>query len=144
MGKLANEVQAALEEAIEQKRLSFEAAEMEARWERERIDVTLPPPEQREGYMHLLTQTLWEIVDIFIGLGYKVEEGPEVELSKLNFDALNTPYEHPSRSPSDTFFVEGTDEEVCLRTQTSPVQIRVDGGATAADLRRVPRPRLPA
>ena len=74
--------------------------------------------------MHLLTQTLWEIVDIFVGLGYKVAEGPEVELSKLNFDALNTPYEHPSRSPSDTFFVEGTNEEVCLRTQTSPVQIR--------------------
>ena len=124
MGKLANEVQSALEEAIEAQRRSFEAAEREARWERERIDVTLPPPEEREGYMHLLTQTLWEIVDIFVGLGYKVQEGPEVEFSKLNFDALNTPYEHPSRSPSDTFFVKGTDEEVCLRTQTSPVQIR--------------------
>jgi phenylalanyl-tRNA synthetase alpha chain len=125
MGKLANEVQAALEEAIEEKHRSFQAAEMEARWERERIDVTLPPPERREGYMHLLTQTLWEIIDIFIGLGYKVEEGPEVEHTRLNFDALNTPYEHPSRDPSDTFFVNGTDEEVCLRTQTSPVQIRV-------------------
>ena len=125
MGQLANSVQSELEGAIEAKRGSFEAGEREARWERERIDVTLPPPEQREGYTHLLTQTLWEIIDIFIGLGYKVEEGPEVEHSKLNFDALNTPYEHPSRSPQDTFFVKGTNEEVCLRTQTSPVQIRV-------------------
>ena len=124
MGKLANEVQSSLEDAIEEQRRSFESAEREARWERERIDVTLPPPEERAGYMHLLTQTLWEIVDIFVGLGYKVQEGPEVEYSKLNFDALNTPYEHPSRSPSDTFFVKGTNEEVCLRTQTSPVQIR--------------------
>ncbi|MGH2753412.1 MAG: phenylalanine--tRNA ligase subunit alpha [Actinomycetota bacterium] len=125
MGQLANEVQSDLERALDEKRTAFEAVETKARWERERIDVTLPPPEIRRGYMHLLTQTLWEIVDIFIGLGYKVVEGPEVEFSKLNFDALNTPYEHPSRSPQDTFFVAGTDEEICLRTQTSPVQIRV-------------------
>jgi phenylalanyl-tRNA synthetase alpha chain len=125
LGQLANEVQAEVEKAIEDKRSSFHELEMKRRWEQERIDVTLPGAPLQIGTLHPLTRTLWSLVDIFIGLGYTVAEGPEAELSTLNFDALNTPYEHPSRSPSDTFYVKGSDEEVCLRSQTSPVQIRV-------------------
>jgi phenylalanyl-tRNA synthetase alpha chain len=124
IGRLANEVQSALEAAIDAKRRVFEEGELERRWERERIDVTLPGDAPAVGALHPLTKTTWEIVDIFLGLGYRVVEGPEAELSSYNFDALNTPPEHPSRSPQDTFYIEGTGEEVCLRTQTSPVQAR--------------------
>jgi phenylalanyl-tRNA synthetase alpha chain len=125
MGRLANEVQSALESALRAKQEVFEAAEQEQRWERERLDVTLPGRVPPLGTVHPLTKTIWEIVDIFVGLGYVVAEGPEVELSVYNFDALNTPPEHPSRSPQDTFYIEGTDEKVCLRSQTSPMQMRI-------------------
>jgi phenylalanyl-tRNA synthetase alpha chain len=125
VGALANEVQQELEAAIEAQRERFEEAELSARWERERIDVTLPGTTVPPGAVHILTQVLWQIVDIFVGLGYRVAEGPDVELSRYNFDALNTPYEHPSRSPLDTFYIAGKDEKVCLRTQTSPMQVRV-------------------
>jgi phenylalanyl-tRNA synthetase alpha chain len=124
MGQLANDVQKALEDAIEERRARFAVAEEAARWERERIDVTLPGDGVVPGAVHPLTKTIWEIVDIFVGLGYSVAEGPEVELSTYNFDALNTPPEHPSKSPQDTFYIEGSDEKVCLRSQTSPMQIR--------------------
>jgi phenylalanyl-tRNA synthetase alpha chain len=125
LGQLANEVQRALEEALDAKTAEFAEAERAARWERERIDVTLPGHYVGTGSVHPLTKTIWEIVDVFVGLGYALADGPEVELSTLNFDALNAPPEHPSRSPADTFYVEGTDEKVCLRPQTSPGQIRV-------------------
>jgi phenylalanyl-tRNA synthetase alpha chain len=124
LGRLANEVHDALEQAIGAKRAEFEAIERERRWDEERIDVTLPGESPRRGGLHPLTRTTWEIVDIFLGLGYRLAEGPEVELSTYNFDALNTPPEHPARSPLDTYYVAGTDEKVCLRPQTSPVQIR--------------------
>lgn len=125
LGRVANEVHAELEAALASRREAFEAVETKRRWERERVDVTLPGSPHLVGALHPLTRTLWDISDIFIGLGYTIAEGPEVELSRLNFDALNTPSEHSSRSPSDTYYIEGTNEEVCLRTQTSPVQIRV-------------------
>ncbi|MFN2587107.1 MAG: phenylalanine--tRNA ligase subunit alpha [Actinomycetota bacterium] len=125
LGRLANEVQGALEEALAARAAEFEAAERAARWERERIDVTLPGEHVEPGSIHPLTKTIWEIVDVFLGLGYAVADGPEVELSTLNFDALNVPPEHASRSPADTFYVEGADERVLLRPQTSPAQIRV-------------------
>jgi phenylalanyl-tRNA synthetase alpha chain len=121
LGQLANEVQGVLEAALDAKTAEFREAERSARWERERIDVTLPGEHVAGGSIHPLTKTIWEIVDVFVGLGYTVADGPEVELSTLNFDALNA---HPSRSPADTFYVEGTDERVCLRPQTSPAQIR--------------------
>lgn len=124
MGQLANEVHRELEEALASRHERLFAAERKLRWERERLDVTLPGEEVPAGYMHVLTKTLWEIIDVFLGLGYKVAEGPDVEHSHLNFDALNTPYEHPSRSASDTFYVAGKEENVCLRTQTSPMQVR--------------------
>jgi phenylalanyl-tRNA synthetase alpha chain len=124
VGQQVNEVRARLEEALNDKRTAFAAADARHRWERERIDVTLPGDAPGIGGLHPLTKTMWEIVDIFLGLGYRVADGPEVELATYNFDALNTPYEHPSKSPSDTYYIEGRGEDVCLRTQTSPVQIR--------------------
>ena len=124
VGRLANEVQAQLESAIEERRRYFEQREQSGRWERERIDVSLPGEPVPLGSIHPLTKTIWEIVDVFVGLGYRMVEGPEVELSTYNFDALNTPPKHPSRSPSDTFYIAGTDGDVCLRSQTSPMQIR--------------------
>lgn len=125
IGKLAGDVQTALERALEERKTQLEVGERERRWAREAIDVTLPGPPDELGRIHLLTKTLWEIVDIFVGLGYTMVEGPEVEHSRYNFDALNTPFEHPSRSSQDTFYIEGKGDEVCLRTQTSPMQVRV-------------------
>jgi phenylalanyl-tRNA synthetase alpha chain len=74
--------------------------------------------------IHPLTKQIWEIVDIFVGLGYRVAEGPEIELSTYIFDALGMSAAHPTRSPRDTFFIEGRGQEVVLRSETSPVQIR--------------------
>ncbi|MGH2746958.1 MAG: phenylalanine--tRNA ligase subunit alpha [Actinomycetota bacterium] len=125
LGRVANEVQEALEAALDEKHRSFEAVEREQRWEREKIDVTLPGEAPAGGTIHPLTRMTWEIVDIFVGLGYRLVEGPEVELSTYNFDALNTPPAHPSRAPTDTFYIAGEGDDVCLRTQTSPVQMRV-------------------
>ena len=124
LGRLANEVQVALETAAAAKAEAFEARERERRWERERVDVTLPGTATAVGGIHPLTRTIDRIVDIFVGLGYTVADGPEVELSRYNFDALNTPPEHPSRSPQDTYYIAGRDGDVCLRSQTSPVQMR--------------------
>ena len=125
IGQLANEVQTELERAIAAKEEVFRAQELQQRWMRERVDVTLPGDQLPVGGIHPLTKTVWEIVDIFLGLGWRVAEGPEVELSRYNFDALNTPYAHPSRSEQDTFFFEGRGDDVCLRTQTSPMQMRI-------------------
>ena len=123
-GQLVNDVHRAIEEALDAKREAIESVELGRRWESERIDVTLPGLEPAFGGLHPLTKTMWEIVDIFVGLGYAVAEGPEVELSTYEFDALNMPPEHPARSPQDTFYVAGSDGAVCLRSQTSPMQIR--------------------
>ena len=123
-GQLVNEVQRSIEDALAAKREAIESVELERRWESEAVDVTLPGLEPQIGGLHPLTRTMWEIVDIFVGLGYSVAEGPEVELSTYEFDALNMPPEHPARSPQDTFYVAGSDESVCLRSQTSPMQIR--------------------
>jgi len=125
LGRLANAVQGELERALAARRAEIEERARAARWEREQIDVTLPGDAPELGTLHPLTKTLWEIVDIFVGLGYTVAEGPEIELTEMNFDALNTPPEHPARALQDTYYVAGTDETVCLRPQTSPVQIRV-------------------
>lgn len=124
IGKVANDVQRSLEAALEDKRAAFAAREREARFERERIDVTLPGDDFTPGSIHPLTRTIWEIVDIFIGLGYRVVEGPDVEFGRLNFDALNFPANHPSRGPTDTFNVGDVADDIVLRTHTSPAQIR--------------------
>ncbi|MBK5228474.1 MAG: phenylalanine--tRNA ligase subunit alpha [Actinobacteria bacterium] len=124
LGMLANEVQSSIQDALDRKRETFEAHELEQRWATERVDVTLPGEAPPVGSIHPLTRTIWEIVDVFIGMGYRLYEGPEVELSTYSFDALRTPKEHPSRSPSDTFYIEGKGDAVGLRSHTSPVQIR--------------------
>jgi phenylalanyl-tRNA synthetase alpha chain len=124
VGRMANEVQSELEGRLNQKLTSLRRAELETRWQGESVDVTLPGRPVPRGGIHPLTRSVWELVDIFVGLGYRVADGPEVELTTYNFDALNTPLEHPARSHRDTYYVEGSNDEVCLRTETSPVQMR--------------------
>lgn len=125
LGRVVTQAQSQLETSLEERRASLEAAELADRWERERIDVTLPAAAPDPGYLHPLTKTIWEIVDIFVGLGYRVADGPEIELTKYNFDALNIQPQHPSRAQTDTFYVAGREDDVCLRVHTSPVQMRV-------------------
>jgi len=129
-GKAANEARKALEQAIEQRTRQLAAVELDQRLERDRVDVTLPgdPPAQI-GRLHLITQTQRELEDVFIGLGFDVAEGPEVETVYYNFDALNFDSTHPSRLMSDTFYVQPTPDifdpnALLLRVHTSPVQIR--------------------
>jgi phenylalanyl-tRNA synthetase alpha chain len=121
-GKAANEARRALEQAIERKTNELAARELEQKLIEDRVDVTLPAdPLPAIGRLHLLTQTRREIEDVFIGLGFNVAEGPEVETVYYNFDALNHAPTHPARSRSDTFYVT---DDVVLRTHTSPVQVR--------------------
>ncbi|GLI51988.1 phenylalanine--tRNA ligase alpha subunit [Tepidanaerobacter syntrophicus] len=120
IGKLANEIKTELEQKIAEKELELKKALKEERMRREFIDVTIPT-KVLLGAKHPLTLVMDEIRDIFIGLGYKVVEGPEIELEYYNFEALNTPADHPARDMQDTFYIS---DEILLRTQTSPVQIR--------------------
>jgi phenylalanyl-tRNA synthetase alpha chain len=129
-GKAANEARKALEAAIERRAEQLAATELEARLERDRVDITLDgDPVPQLGHLHLITQTQREIEDVFIGLGFDVAEGPEVETVYYNFDALNFDSTHPSRLMTDTFYVQPTDDIFdpsarLLRVHTSPVQIR--------------------
>jgi len=133
-GKVSNDVRLALEAALEARHAELSATAMEARIGAEAIDVTLPGRARPVGSRHLIEQIRAEVVEVFLGLGYKIAEGPEVELDYYNFTALNTPPDHPARGLADTFYVrdlsgeradiEG-ESDVLLRTQTSPVQVRV-------------------
>jgi phenylalanyl-tRNA synthetase alpha chain len=121
-GKAANQARQALEQAIERRRSDLSAGELQRQLAEDRVDVTLGgDPLSPMGRLHLLTQTRREIEDVFIGLGFDVAEGPEVETVYYNFDALNHTITHPARARTDTFYVT---EDVLLRTQTSPVQVR--------------------
>ncbi|MEA3423816.1 MAG: phenylalanine--tRNA ligase subunit alpha [Bacillota bacterium] len=121
VGKFANETRENIEKHIESMKEKIKNIELENQLLKEDIDVTLPSREIGIGHKHPLNVVLDEIKDIFIGMGYKVAEGPEVDTVYNNFDALNSPKDHPSRSLSDTFYIN---EELLLRTQTSPVQVR--------------------
>lgn len=121
IGKLANEVRDSIEKILEESKAVIKEKEKKARLEKEVIDVTMSGKTNRVGHRHPLTLVLDEIKDIFIGMGYKIAEGPEVETVYYNFDALNAPKDHPSRDLSDTFYIN---EDILLRTQTSPVQVR--------------------
>jgi phenylalanyl-tRNA synthetase alpha chain len=122
VGRAANEARRALEAAIEARVAELEAAELDARLAADVVDVTLPgSPAIAPGRIHLVTATRREIEDIFLGLGFRVMEGPEVELAYYNFDALNFDETHPSRQPTDTFYIS---DEVLLRVHTSPMQTR--------------------
>jgi phenylalanyl-tRNA synthetase alpha chain len=129
-GKAANEARKALEQAIDTRAQQLATQELEQRLERDRVDITLPgdPPAQ-VGRLHLITQTQREIEDVFIGMGWGVAEGPEVETVYYNFEALNFDETHPSRLMTDTFYVEPTPDIFdsnarLLRVHTSPVQVR--------------------
>jgi len=122
VGRAANQARQALEELIERRTGELEATELDTRLAQDRIDVTLPgEPPQPVGRLHLLTATWRELEDVFVGLGFTVVEGPEVETVHYNFDALNHSATHPARDRSDTFYVA---DDVVLRTHTSPMQVR--------------------
>jgi phenylalanyl-tRNA synthetase alpha chain len=129
-GRAANEARKALEEAIQERAEDLAVRELEQRLEQDRVDVTLPgDPLPAIGRLHLMTRTRREIEDVFVGLGFNVAEGPEVETVYYNFDALNHAQTHPARLMTDTFYVEPAGDifdpaTVLLRVHTSPVQVR--------------------
>jgi phenylalanyl-tRNA synthetase alpha chain len=122
IGQLANEVRAFVEEILDRVKTELVKKERFAQLEKETIDVTMPGKRHAIGKKHPLSIALDEIMDVFIGMGYEIAEGPEIELDYYNFEALNIPQNHPARDVQDTFYIN---ENILLRTQTSPVQIRV-------------------
>ena len=123
MGQMANAVRAEIEGKLEECKASIGAKVLEAKLAAEAIDVTIPGETVELGHQHPMNMVLQEIKEIFVGLGYQVVDGPEVELASYNFSRLNIEDGHPSRDRSDTFYFDDNDE-VLLRTQTSPMQIR--------------------
>lgn len=121
MGKVSNEVRNFIEKTLSEKKEALEKAVLNARLKSEVIDVTLPAKDAVVGNKHPLMKTFDELSDIFLGMGYKIAEGPEIETVYNAFDALNSPDDHPSRSHSDTFYFA---PDICLRPHTSSVQIR--------------------
>lgn len=121
IGQVANEVRAAIEAVIAEKQEAFDRAETARRLQAETIDVTLPGKAPQIGSIHPLTKVAQEIEDIFLGMGYTIAEGPEVETDYFNFEALNLPKDHPARDMQDSFYLT---DEMLLRTHTSPVQVR--------------------
>jgi phenylalanyl-tRNA synthetase alpha chain len=130
VGKAANQARQALERSIQSRAEEFATEELEQKLAEDRVDVTLPAdPLPQVGRLHLVTKTRREIEDVFLGLGFNIAEGPEVERAYYNFDALNTPVTHPSRLLTDTFYVKPVDDIFdpdtrLLRVHTSPVQVR--------------------
>ena len=122
IGQLANEVRSWIETDIETRLTEIKASQMAARLESEKLDVTLPGKRPQFGAKHPLSIVLDEIKEIFIGMGFEIADGPEVETDYYNFEALNIPKDHPARDTQDTFYIN---ENILLRTQTSPVQVRV-------------------
>lgn len=121
IGQLANEVRANIEEAIEKKNKEIKAKMLESRLQHEKIDVTVPGNAPEAGHIHPITMVQRELEDIFIGMGFSIAEGPEVEYDYYNFQALNIPENHPARDTQDTFYIT---DKILLRSQTSPVQVR--------------------
>ena len=121
-GRLVNEIKDFIELTVKEKELAFRALEKETRLQTETIDITLPGKPFLFGRKHPINQILSEIKDIFVSMGFAIEDGPEVELDYYNFEALNLPKDHPARDMQDTFYVS---DDVVLRTHTSPVQVRV-------------------
>ncbi len=132
VGKAVNEARVAVEEALGARKAVLDAAELDAAMDAAAVDVTLPGRVQQRGTRHLINGIIDEVSEIFLGLGYSVAEGPEVETDYYNFEALNAPADHPSRSMQDTFYVLDRsgdaarvrgESDVLLRTQTSGVQV---------------------
>ena len=122
VGALANTVRAEIESAIEERSAEVKAAARAAALKAEKLDVTVPGEECPVGHFHPLDSVQKQMEEIFIGMGFQIAEGPEVEKSYYNFEALNTPADHPARDIQDTFYIT---EDILLRSQTSPVQIHV-------------------
>ena len=122
MGQLANQLRSELEETLETRRTALNEARLEMKLLQETVDVTLPGKKQPQGHKHPMYNVLDQIKDIFIGMGFEIVDGPEVELSDYNFTKLNIDEGHPSREWTDTFYFT-EDSRICLRTQTSPMQI---------------------
>ena len=122
VGQLVNKASASIEEQLEKKRNILEKRLRQEQMEKETIDVTLPAKKPIVGHRHPNSIALDEVERIFVGMGYEVVEGPEIEYDYYNFEALNIPAHHPAKDEQDTFYVTG---DILLRTQTSPVQVRV-------------------
>jgi len=121
MGQIVNEVRSRLDQAWEERSAELDLVSLQKRLATERIDITLPGVRVTRGHLHPLTQIVEEIEDIFLGMGFQIAEGPEIESDYYNFEALNLPKDHPAREMQDSFYIT---PEILLRTQTSPVQIR--------------------
>jgi phenylalanyl-tRNA synthetase alpha chain len=121
IGVLANEVKEVIQSDLEHKRVALQAAQIQAQLEAETLDVTMPGFYRPQGRVHPLNRTVDRVLDIFVGLGYTVAQGPEMETDYYNFEALNTPADHPARDMQDTFYLPDGN---LLRTHTSSVQIR--------------------
>lgn len=119
VGQMANEVRTYIEGAIESKKAQLEQKKQQEQLKAEKIDVTLPGKKITLGAKHPLSIVLDEIKEIFVGMGFEIVEGPEVEYDYYNFEALNIPKDHPARDTQDTFYIN---DNILLRTQTSPVQ----------------------
>ncbi|MDE6233963.1 MAG: phenylalanine--tRNA ligase subunit alpha, partial [Lachnospiraceae bacterium] len=122
VGQLVNDTRKALEEKLEEIKSELAAAAREAKMKEEVIDVTLPAKKNNVGHRHPNTIALEDVENIFVGMGYEVVEGPEIEYDYYNFEALNIPANHPAKDEQDTFYIN---DKIVLRTQTSPVQVRV-------------------
>lgn len=122
IGSLVNQVRDELESLIQEKEKEFKRKELTKKLETENIDVTEPSKKIKLGTLHPITQIIDEVEEIFLGMGYQIADGPEVEKAIYNFDKLNTPPDHPARDLQDTFYIT---EDIVLRSQTSPVQARV-------------------
>jgi len=122
MGQLVNAMRERLENAIAERSAAIKTAEKEAALKREVIDVTLPGKDRQAGSLHPISMVLNDLLDIFTGLGFESVEGPEIEFDHFNFELLNVPKNHPARDAQDTFYI---DDNIVLRSQTSPVQARV-------------------
>ncbi len=121
-GKLVNEYKQTLEDTFEKREVVVRQMEMEAKYQKERIDITMPGKKYKAGALHPITLVKNELIDVFAGMGFTVFEGPEIETDYYNFTALNTPKDHPARDMQDTFYLA---DNLLLRTQTSAGQIRV-------------------
>ena len=121
VGKMVNEVKSLVEEHIEKASKAIKNKEKLEKLEKEVIDISLPGKKNRVGKKHPLYLTLENMKNIFVSMGFTIEEGPEIELDRYNFEALNIPKDHPARSEQDTFYIN---DNLVLRTQTSPVQVR--------------------
>ena len=122
VGQMVNEARTSIEEKLQEKTKEIEKQKRQAQMEKEIIDVTLPGKKPKTGHRHPNTIALQEVEDIFIGMGYEIVEGPEIEYDYYNFEALNIPANHPAKDEQDTFYINN---DILLRTQTSPVQVRV-------------------